>query len=84
MRGALVDVLVEIVPDIYGTYVITNKKGVKDLILGYHNSMYGTMVASLPYYRMFCKTIKHLMFKINPYYPCAANRTIDNNQQTTY
>ena len=42
------------------------------------------MVASLLYYRKFCKTIKHLGFEINPYYPCVANRTIGNNQQTIF
>ena len=40
------------------------------------------MVSSLLYYRKFCKTIKHLDFKINPYDPCIASRTIDKNQQT--
>ena len=47
VRGALVDVLVEIAPDIYGPYVSTDKKGVKTLILGCHNAIYSTMVESL-------------------------------------
>ena len=50
VRGTLVDVLVEIVPDIYGPYVITDKKGVKILILRCHNAIYGTMVASLLFF----------------------------------
>ena len=51
VRGTLVDVLVEIAPDIYGPYVSTDKKGVKTLILRCHNAIYGTMVASLLYYK---------------------------------
>ena len=47
VRGELVDVLVEIAPDIYGTYVSTDKKGVKTLILRCHNTIYGTMVTSI-------------------------------------
>ena len=39
VRGALVDVLVEIAPDIYGPYFGTDKKGVKILILICHNSI---------------------------------------------
>ena len=39
VRGALVDVLVEIAPDIYGPYVSTDKKGVKNLILICHNAI---------------------------------------------
>ena len=83
VRGALVDVLVDISPDIYGLYVSTEKKGVKTLILRCHNAIYGTMVASLLYYKKICKTITHLGFKINPYDPCVASLNIDDNQQTT-
>ena len=82
VRGALVDVLVEIVLYIYGPYASTDKKGVKTLILRCHNAIYKNMVASLLYYRKFCKTIKNLGFKINPYDPCVTNRTNDDNQQT--
>ena len=42
------------------------------------------MVASLLYYRKFCKTINHLGFKINPYDPYVTNRMIDNNQTTIF
>ena len=80
--GGLVDVLVEITPDIYGPYVSTEKKGVTTLILRCNNSIYRIIIASLLYYRKFCKKIKHLQFKINPYDPCVANRTIDDNRQT--
>ena len=52
VRGTLVDVLVEIAPDIYGRYVSTDKKGIKTLILIFHNAIYGTMVASLLYYKI--------------------------------
>ena len=82
VQGALVDVLVDISTDIYRPYISTYKKGFKTLILIFHNATYGTMVSSLLYYRKFCKTIKHLGFKINPYDPCVANRTIDDNQKT--
>ena len=82
VQGTLVDVLVEIAPDIYGTYVSTDNKGVKNLILRCHNAIYGTMVAILLYYRKFCKMINQIGFKINPYDPCVTNRTFDNNQNT--
>ena len=82
VQGTLVDVIVEITPEIYGLYVSTDKKGVKTLILRCHNAIYGTMLARLLCYRKFCKTINHLGFKINLYDPCFANRTIEDNQQT--
>ena len=43
VRGALADVLVEIAPDVYGPYVSTDKKGVKNLIIRCHNAIYLTM-----------------------------------------
>ena len=33
IRGVLVDILVEIVPDVYKSHVTTNKKGVKQLLV---------------------------------------------------
>ena len=51
VRVTLVDVLVDITPYIYGPYVSTDRKGVKTLILRCHNAIYGTMVASLLYYK---------------------------------
>ena len=79
--GGLVDVLVDITPDIYGMYV-TEKKGVKTMILIFHNAIYVIMVSSLRYYKTCCKMIKHLGFTINPYDPCVVNRTIDEKHQT--
>ena len=49
LQGALVDVMIEIAPDIYGLYVSTDKKGVKTLIIRCHNAIYGTMVSSVIY-----------------------------------
>ena len=81
VRGAIFDVMVDIAPDIYGTYVSTDKKGLKNMILRCHNAIYRTMVASLIYYRKSCKTIKHLGFNVKPYDPCAPSRKINYNQQ---
>ncbi len=54
--GPLVDVLVGIAPDVYGSYVSTNKAGQKVLIVECLNAVYGTMVAALLYYKKFVKT----------------------------
>ena len=49
IRVVLVDILLEISPDVYGPYVITEQKGVKQLIVQCQNAIYGTMMASLLY-----------------------------------
>ena len=82
VRGVLVDMLVEIDPKLYGPYVTTDKKGVKQLLLLCLNAIYGTMVASLLYYNKFCKSLLRHGFELNPYDPCVANRIVNGKQQT--
>ena len=53
IRGVLVDLLIYIYPEFYGPFVTTDKKGEKEIILKCMNSIYGMMVASLPYYKNF-------------------------------
>ena len=67
VRGVLVGPLIEIAPDIYGSYVKLDKKRNKVLILQCLNAIYGTMVASLLYYNKFCSILKRNHFVINLY-----------------
>jgi hypothetical protein len=82
IRGVLVDILVEIAPDVYGPYVSKDKKGVKQLLVQCQNALYGTMVASLLYYRKFAKSLTQVGFVINPYDPCVANKMMEGKQMT--
>jgi hypothetical protein len=72
-----VDILVEISPEAYTSYVSKDKKGNKQLLVQCQNALYGTMVASLLYYRKFVKSLKDIDFIINPYDPCVANKIIE-------
>jgi hypothetical protein len=47
IRGVLVEILVEISPDVYKPFVSRNKKGVKQFLVQFQNALYSTMVASL-------------------------------------
>jgi hypothetical protein len=49
IRRVMVDILVEIAPAVYKPFISRNKKGVKQLMVKYQNTLYGTMVASLLY-----------------------------------
>ena len=82
IRGILVEMLLAIAPEVYGPYVTTDKKGVKQIIMQCLNAIYGTMIASLLYYLKFCRTLKANGFTMNPYDPCVANRMVDGKQQT--
>jgi hypothetical protein len=76
IRGILVDILLEIARDVYKSYVSKDKKGSKKLMVQCQNALYGTMVASLLYYRRFVKSLTDIYFVINPYDPCVANKMI--------
>jgi hypothetical protein len=77
-----VDLLVEIAPNVYKDYVTGDKKGVKQLLVQCQNALYGTMVASLLYYRKFFKSLLDISFTLNPYDPCVANKIIEGKQMT--
>jgi hypothetical protein len=82
IRGVLVDILVEIATDVYKPYVSRDKKGMNQLLVQCQNAMYGTMVASILYYRKFVKSLADVGFIINPYNPCVANKIIEGKQMT--
>ena len=82
LRGVLVDILVGIAPEVYKAYAYKDKKGVPQLLVQCQNALYGTMVASLLYYRKFVKSLTDIGFEINPYDPCVANKMIDRKQMT--
>ena len=82
IRGILADMLVDIAPDVYKPYLTKDKKGNSVLIVQCQNAIYGTMIASLLYYRKFVKTLHRNSFELNPYDCCVANRMVNEKQQT--
>ena len=62
IQGILVDILCE--TDLhYKLYIARDKKGVKQLLVRCHNSLYGTMVSSILFYLKFTKSLKEIGFK---------------------
>jgi hypothetical protein len=82
IRGILVDMLVDIAPDVYKPYVTADQKGAKQLIVQCLNAIYGTMIAGLMYYTKFCRSLLSRGFKFNPYDPCVANKQVNGTQMT--
>ena len=82
LHGVLVDILVEIAPDVYKSYATTDKKGIRQLVVQCQNALYGTMVASLLFYHKFTKSLIEEGFELNPYDPCIANKMIEGKQMT--
>jgi hypothetical protein len=82
--GVVMDILVKIAPNVYKSYILTDKKGTKQLLVQCQNALYGTMVASLLYYHKFTKSLTSVRFEINPYDPCMANKIVDGTQMTIF
>ncbi len=70
IRGHMVGVLVKVAPRVYSPYVSTNKQGRKQLLVECLNTIYGTMVASLLYYRKFTRSLKNQGYTMNLYDAC--------------
>jgi hypothetical protein len=82
IRGLMDDILVMIEPNVYGPYVTFDKQGDKQLLVECLNAIYGTMVASLLYYRKFSTSLSKEGYGMNPYDPCVWNKMIDGKQMT--
>jgi hypothetical protein len=82
IRGILVDILAEIAPDVYKSYVLKDKKGSKKFLVQCQTALYGIMVASLLYHQKFVKSLTDIDFVINTYDPCIANKMIEGEQIT--
>jgi hypothetical protein len=74
--------MVKVAPAIYTKYVIINRKGETVLYVRLLNALYGIMKAALLYYQRFVTDLQSIGFKINPYEPCVANKTVKGKQLT--
>jgi len=73
--------LVQIDPDTHGPY-LTKENGVSVLHLKISKALCGMMVSSLLFCRKLRKDLEQLVFKVNPYDICVANKMINVKQFT--
>jgi hypothetical protein len=77
----LVDMLVNINPELYGpAVVLENRK--KILYVEVLKAIYFMLEAALLWYKTFRKDIRDIGFVFNPYGPCVANKKFQGSQQT--
>ncbi|KAL7574341.1 hypothetical protein ACA910_008445 [Epithemia clementina (nom. ined.)] len=81
IRGTLVDMLVEMNPEIYAEQV-TVEAGNKILYVIVTKAIYGMLVPALLFYKKLKKDLEAIGFEVNPYDPCIANRMINGKQHT--
>ena len=81
ITGVLVDILLNIAPDVYAGYVVYEKKK-KVLYVEVLKALYGMLIAALVWYKKFKSDLMKVGFVFNPYDPCVANKMINGKQQT--
>ena len=81
IRGALVNILVEMDYDKYADYV-THEKGQEVLYVVMNKALYSMIQLSLLYYKKLSKDIELIGLEVNNYDPCVANREINGSQHT--
>ena len=81
ITGVLVDMLVQLNPEVYGKYVVF-ENGRKIVYVVVLKAIYGMLIASLLWYKKFKKDLEKEGFVFNPYDPCVANRIVNKAQQT--
>ena len=81
ITGVLVDLLVELNPELYGKYVVY-ENGRKVLYVVVLRAIYGMLQSALLWYKKFRKELEEEDFVFNPYDPCVANRIRKGKQHT--
>jgi hypothetical protein len=75
------DMLLDISPKVYEGYW-TCKVKTKVLYIKMLKAIYGMLQSCLLYYKVFCKEIESIGFKVNPYNPYVANCIVNGKQHT--
>ena len=81
ITGVLVDMLVELSPELYGPHVVYERNR-KVLYVQVIRAIYGMLEAALLWYKKFRKELEQVGFVFNPYDPCVANRDERGSQHT--
>jgi hypothetical protein len=76
--GILVDMLIEINPEMYGSYIVYEGNN-RVIYVRMLRVLYGMIQSALVFYKKFRSDIETISFKVNDYDPCVANRIIMEN-----
>jgi hypothetical protein len=80
ITGVLVDMLVNINPESYGSAVVLENRK-KVIYVEVLKAIYGMLEAALLWYKTFRKDLEDNRLIFNPYNPCVANRKVQGSQR---
>lgn len=81
LDGRMAELLAKITPDVYQKY-IHHKRGQPYIYCKLNVALYGTLKATLLFWRKLTASLKIRDFVINPYDWCIINKTISGSQCT--
>jgi hypothetical protein len=82
LREKVAEVMVKVAPEVYRKYVFVNWHGELVMYVKLLNALYGILKAALLFYKRPIKDLMGIGFKLNPYDPCVANKTVKLKQMT--
>ena len=82
LKGRLAELMVQVAPTLYRKYISVDRKGTAILYVKMQKAMYGLLRSALLFYRKLVGELESAGFRLNPYDPCVANKTINGKQMT--
>ncbi len=82
LKGRLVELMVQVAPNLYRKYITFDRKGTAILYVKVQKAMHGLLRSALLFYKKLVADLERAGFKLNPYDPCVANKTINGTQMT--
>ncbi len=84
LQGKLAELMVQLDPKLYKTYVITRSRGEPMIYMKMNKALYGLLKSALLFYKKMVTELEGLGFELNPYDPCITNRMVNGTHQTVF
>ena len=82
LRGRLAEMIVQVDPSMYRKYMTYSSNGQAMLYVRLSKALYGMLRAALLFYKRLRSDLENMVFDINPYNPCVANKMVSGHQMT--
>jgi hypothetical protein len=82
LKGRLTELMVQVAPNLYRKYISVDRKGTTILYVKMQKAIYRLLRSALFFYRKLVEDLERNGFKLNPYDPCVANKTVNGKQMT--
>jgi hypothetical protein len=80
LKGRLVELMLQVVPNLYRKYISVDRKGMAKLYVKMQKAIYGHLRSALLLYNKLVANLESIGFKLNPYDPCVANKEVNGTQ----